>query len=407
MSANYSLEEMREAVFCKKLDKLAYSEAGSLKRNIQKAVARNTSDPELRRVVSDCIKANSFPADVVKRVIAMLPRDKRLMLPDTPATPAAPTVPKIDPEYTKEVVKHFYERELQRSGGLSPFDKIRHEDGHGEWWDARELQGLLGYETWQRFETAIMRAMESVGTNGFTPGHHFSGFAKMVPTGSGAFREVPDYRLSRHACQLIAMNGDSSKPEIAAAQAYFSIQTRRAELQDAGASPIERTEAITKLMSGQDEIKDGISDLGESIEARAKHLEVMIQSAVSNAVSTAVAEVLKGITKGQAKPDADLKGRWGSLYSSVLEHKYKYPDGIHCPCCNVPTTKWEVDHWGNKTNPARRNGWKICSSCNAELGPAGDMKKRGAYLSKFEAFHVMCDDIEDWKRGQTTQLTIL
>jgi hypothetical protein len=403
MSANYSLEEMREAVFCKKLDKLAYSEAGSLKRNIQKAVARDTSDPELRRVVSDCIKANSFPADVVRRVIAMLPRDKRLKLPDAPATPAAPTVPKIDPQYTKAVVKQFYERELQLSGGISPFDKIRHEDGHGEWWDARELQGLLGYETWQRFETAIMRAMESAETNGLTPGHHFSGFAKMMPSGKGAFKEAQNYRLTRHACQLIAMNGDSSKPEIAAAQAYFSIQTRRAELQDAGASPIERIEAVDKLMAGQDEIKVGINGLGDAIEAKSKDLKDMIQE-ISIAV---VAEVLKGITKAQSKPDADLKGRWGSLYSSVLEHKYKYPDGIHCPCCNVPTTKWEVDHWGNKTNPARRNGWKICSSCNAELGPAGDMKKRGAYLSKFEAFHVMCDDIEDWKRGQTTQLTIL
>jgi hypothetical protein len=224
-----------------------------------------------------------------------------------------------------------------------------------------------------------------------------------MPSGKGASQEAQNYRLTRHACHLIAQNGDVSKPEIAAAQAYFSIQTRRAELQDAGASPIERIEAVDKLMAGQDEIKVGINELGESIEAKSKDLEDMIQ----NAVSKAVAEVLSGITKGQAKPDADLKGRWGSLYSSVLEHKYKYPDGIHCPCCNVPTTKWEVDHWGNKTNPARRNGWKICSSCNAELGPAGDMKKRGAYLSKFEAFHVMCDDIEDWKRGQTTQLTIL
>lgn len=113
------------------------------------------------------------------------------------------------------------------------FDSIRHVNPYGkEYWSARELMPLLGYERWERFNDAIDRAKVACTNTGETVDDHFRGAAKMITTGKGAQREVEDYFLSRFACYLVAMNGDPRKPEIAAAQAYFAVQTRRAERWD-------------------------------------------------------------------------------------------------------------------------------------------------------------------------------
>ena len=114
------------------------------------------------------------------------------------------------------------------------FEGLRRTNENGaEFWSARDLQHLLGYNHWRSFETAIERALESCLRSGNEPGNHFAGVRKMVPLGSGSQREVADYHLSRFACYLIAQNGDPRKPEIANAQKYFAIQTRRQELADA------------------------------------------------------------------------------------------------------------------------------------------------------------------------------
>jgi DNA-damage-inducible protein D len=116
-------------------------------------------------------------------------------------------------------------------------------NGHGaEYWSARDLQGLLGYSQWRRFEDAVKRAMISCEQSGNKPGHHFAGAGKMVELGSGSVREVPDFHLSRFACYLIAQNGDPRKAEIAQAQKYFAIQTRRQELSEEYAGDIDRLE---------------------------------------------------------------------------------------------------------------------------------------------------------------------
>lgn len=123
------------------------------------------------------------------------------------------------------------------------FEALKRRNHHGaEYWSARELQPLLGYSQWRRFEDAIARAMTSCEQSGNEPGHHFAGAGKMVALGSGSAREVPDYHLSRFACYLIAQNGDPRKPAIAQAQKYFAIQTRRQELSDAHAADLERLE---------------------------------------------------------------------------------------------------------------------------------------------------------------------
>jgi DNA-damage-inducible protein D len=127
--------------------------------------------------------------------------------------------------------------------GEKSFEDLKHFNQHGaEYWNAREIQPMLGYSQWRRFEDAIKRAMISCEKSGNNPAYHFAGAGKMIELAKGAIREVPDYQLSRFACYLIAQNGDPRKPEIANAQKYFAVQTRRQELSDAQAADLERLE---------------------------------------------------------------------------------------------------------------------------------------------------------------------
>jgi DNA-damage-inducible protein D len=112
-----------------------------------------------------------------------------------------------------------------------------------EYWSARDLAPLLGYTKWERFEGAIKRAMTACEQIGQIVSDHFPSDGKMVNIGSGGQREVKDYFLSRFACYLIAQNGDPRKKEIAEAQAYFAVSTRKQEL----AQLLEEQEERLKL----------------------------------------------------------------------------------------------------------------------------------------------------------------
>lgn len=117
------------------------------------------------------------------------------------------------------------------SGPHKDFETIKKVDENGiEYWDARELMPLLGYEKWERFEEVIKRAMQACLNSGQDANNHFPGAGKMVNIGSNSVREVRNYKLDRYACYLIAQNGDSRKEEIAQAQTYFALQTRKQEI---------------------------------------------------------------------------------------------------------------------------------------------------------------------------------
>jgi DNA-damage-inducible protein D len=98
-----------------------------------------------------------------------------------------------------------------------------------ECWSARELQTLLGYSKWENFEKVIQKAKEACENAGEKTGYHFPDVRKMITKGKGAQDEINDILLTRYACYLTAQNGDSRKEEIAFAQNYFAVQTRRAE----------------------------------------------------------------------------------------------------------------------------------------------------------------------------------
>ncbi len=144
------------------------------------------------------------------------------------------------------------------------FDIVVHsvEDENIEYWFARELMPLLGYERWENFDKAISRAVDSCQATGIEVSDHFREVTKMVQLGSGSKREVKDYILTRYACYLIAQNGDPKKEEIAFAQSYFAFQTRKQELIEDRIAYIERTEARGRLKESEKRLSQNIYERG-------------------------------------------------------------------------------------------------------------------------------------------------
>jgi DNA-damage-inducible protein D len=111
-------------------------------------------------------------------------------------------------------------------------DKKRMAPNGEDYWMARDIQAILGYDRWESFAAVIERAKNACQSAGFRVSYHFHDTTKVITAGKGAQLGRADCYLTRYACYLVAMNGDSSKPEISTAQSYFAAQTRRQELSD-------------------------------------------------------------------------------------------------------------------------------------------------------------------------------
>lgn len=170
------------------------------------------------------------------------------------------------------------------------FEDIRKIDENKiEYWTARELLPLLGYKKWQNSEEVISRAKRACVNSGQDTENHFTGFSKMVEIGSNTVREVKDYKLDRYACYLIAQNGDTKKTEIALAQTYFAIQTRKQEI-------FEQLPDSKKRLF----IRNEVSDHNKKLFSTAKKA---------------------GVTKFGLFNDAGYRGLYGMPLSSIEQKK--------------------------------------------------------------------------------------
>jgi|SRR5712671_5183862 len=144
------------------------------------------------------------------------------------------------------------------------FEDIAHREGETEYWCARELQELLGYTQWRNFLQVVEKAKDACRNAGRAVLDHFADVSKMVDLGSGSRRELDDVALTRYAAYLIAQNGDPRKAEIAFAQTYFAVQTRKQEIIEARLVEHERVQARLRLVDSEKELSGVIFErLGE------------------------------------------------------------------------------------------------------------------------------------------------
>lgn len=142
------------------------------------------------------------------------------------------------------------------------FEECAYEQDGVEYWLARELQELLGYTEWRNFLNAVNKAKESCETTGEAVSDHFVDVNKTIQMPKGAAKEVPDFILTRYACYLIAQNGDPKKEQIAFAQSYFAIQTRKQEVLEERILLMERLHAREKLAATETELSKNIYERG-------------------------------------------------------------------------------------------------------------------------------------------------
>lgn len=208
------------------------------------------------------------------------------------------------------------------------FEEIKHVDETGvEFWTARELMPLLGYSTWRNFNDVVNKAQKACLNSAQVIHNHFVDISKMVSIGSGTARKIVDFKLDRYACYLIAQNGDSSKPDIASAQTYFAIQTRRQEVFDKLSDAEKRLFVRGEVASENKKLFStarmaGVSNFGQFNDAGYKGLY---------GASLAEIEKKKDIKKGELLDRAGSTELAANLFRITQTDEKLRKDGTRSP----------------------------------------------------------------------------
>jgi DNA-damage-inducible protein D len=247
-------------------------------------------------------------------------------------------------------------------------DQISHKTEDGvEFWYARELQPVLGYARWENFSNIIEKAIVSSQTAGQQSEDHFRNVTKMVNLGSGSQRRIPDYMLTRYACYLIAQNGDPQKEEIAFAQTYFALQTRKQELIEQRLADMNRLQLRDQLKTSEKRLSQNIYERG--VDDRGfGHIRSKGDQALFGGHST-----------------AEMKQRYGVKSSPLADY---FPPPVTIAAKNLATEMTnlnveENDLWGEVaiTSEHIQNNRSVRSMLGQrgikpeDLPPAEDIKK--------------------------------
>src|SRR3989338_1659420 len=216
--------------------------------------------------------------------------------------------------------------EILPSAPHKEFESIKKIDENGiEYWEARELMPILGYAKWEKAEEVVLRAARACINSGRDVDNHFHQTVKMVEIGSNTVRQVKDYKLDRYACYLIAQNGDPNKQEIALAQTYFAIQTRRQEV-------FEQLPDTSKRLF----IRNQVSDHNKKLFKTAREAGVSKFGLFNDAgyqglygASLSEVETKKGIKKGELLDRAGSTELAANLFRITQTDEKIKKDKIH------------------------------------------------------------------------------